>query len=576
MSSAGAGDTQLEVRAPEPRPGALAALAAWKWYLAGAGVILLALVPVGVGPSVDAIAGDMHPKAWLGPALYLTEPGLIPGIDFFSQYGVGLPRIWALSFNGDPYAPLTAYFLTTALSILFFALTMYAYLCWLTRSALISLSCVLPITLAQFHWSDPLADASSYPSRYPLAAIVLAAATWTYSRRDASWPHRILPQALWAASLGTSVWFSTETGIYLIAASLAAGLLVAWPRVRQLAELAGVLAGALIMLAALSVLSFGTGALTAGYWRGLLAPLLSFSGGFGAIPIVMWPVTDPGLTLIATVFTPSLAAATIALVLLRSRLARPLETSPARTGAVLALAFLAFLFPLKYLNRSVIAVWFAGAVLAFALIAYWLARVLHSSLAARQRSEAAGKRVPALAVTGAGLCALALVYAWMLPAVMYDDRGPALMGLESYRYYPSIANRLLGTYQQPRSTTGEIDSVDRSDVALIDSFTKPGERVAVYGPFDWIYLAEAQRLPYFKLSPSNLVIDRQNQVANPCVPDTVFVQRPTQAALVAAAQTGAPGDFVASLHEECPDFPGDYAKIAQSSTLEVYQRKPTR
>ena len=394
-----------------------------------------------------------------------------------------------------------------------------------------------------------------------VAAFVLAAATWAFSGRPiAKRPRsrwlRASAFALWGILLAFSLWLDTETGVYLMLATVGGGLIISIGHRSRLLGILGALGAMVGTIVLVSVVSFGTGAFARSYWQGFVDPLYSYQAGLGAVPLRLWPLTDPGLTLIAVVLSPCLAAVTIALVLLQGRLRTPLERSPARKGAIAMIAILALLFPLKYVNQSVVYVWLASGSWTFALIGYWVARILRVNRARVTTGD------PGLRWMGIGLAAVVVAYCWLLPVVVFDHRQPDEYGWSSYRHFPSVVTRTLGIYQAPEWDASQIAEVTEADLDFVRKLSLREQRVAVYGESDWIVDMRADKASYFRVSPSAEMFDRR-QISNPCVPDVVFVQR-----------SGTAGFGSTPLSVVCPEFTQQFTKVGESDTLLGYVRKP--
>lgn len=511
-------------------------------------LILALFLPISFEANARSIMDDLHPKAFIGPAIQARYSAGIPGVDFFSQYSVAIPRILGLTVSPDSDTVYQWYFILASLSLLIFLVSFYLLMLWLTRSAIASLTAAVPLALLQFHWAYPLADASSFPFRYPLSAVVVAGlgwALWRVDTRRSPW----LQFACVGVLTGLSIFWFTETGLILLAAEVGAVLLLGKASAaNRISTWALVVITPLLTFVVLSVAIYGHEALAIEFIQGTLSPIVLYSGGLGAVAISFWPIHDPGLTFVATLVTPILVAVTVAIIG-RAWSSKALGLDAPRRGVTVMIALLATGFSFKWLNMSLTAVWLAGAYWALGLIAFWIALAVRRSTSDRFRISLV------LGTTAVW---------WLMPFIFFDSLNPTLYAWGSYRYYPSLANLLIpGGLTAPPSDV-QPSTVTPSDLELIQRLAPGKGPLAVWGPFDNFYTLRSARPSHFRFSPSLLTFT-SSQVPKPCLPTVVFVQR--------ESRWSGLTDNLESLSRLCTEFDTQFVKVGESDSLVAYTRK---
>ena len=498
-------------------------------FLAGATCIVITailVVPLGARQVAATIGFDMHMASFMvGPATYSFASGLLPGIDYFTQYSVGTP--WLFSFFLAPTASATmvnAVWFVIA-EILFFQVSLLFFLRWFLRSWGWALIVGAACLMLQFTTESPLYAPSSTAARYPLLAVCIALfAYWV--RRDFAWASSL---GL-ATTLSASLFLNTETGIYTCAAVAVAAVVVGPGLFIPVTRTIVLGAMTFVLFMAWSVIAFGSGVLQAKYLWLLLEPLMLYTGGVGA-----WPIEwMGGYHLLYNIVSPGIALATIGWALVSARQSPP--TLPRPQLAALAMTALVGLFlTAKFINMSIVALWQVNAIGLLIVMAWWV-RMLLEQLPV-QRSGAAqfavtvGSRTltisrgsPRAAATF-GLVLVLLVFL----CTIRDARNPSLYAIAAYRTHPTLVNFLLGgpdTYPCPPARTGcSSTPVSPQDVALIDGLTGPTDRVALLSVQDWPTLIEARRASKFQFLPSAVIFTERQLTESLRDVDLFFLPR---------------------------------------------------
>jgi hypothetical protein len=251
------------------------------------------------------------------------------------------------------------------------------------------------------------------------------------------------------------------------------------------------------------------------YLAYLVEPLLIYGGGFGALPIE-WV---GGWHYLYNIIGPGTALATVGWV----RAVVPAEQSPearSRLSALCMLSVLALLMLSKFLNRSIVGAWHVDALCSVAVLAWWI-RLGFASLPDRTLLTSplrfGTKSLAYLATAGLTLALL----------VTADDvRFPNHYALRAYVRYPSLLRSALAAHHHACS---ELDCVGKriaqSDLDLIRDRTQAQARVAIFSPYDWAFLIDAQRPPKFTFLPSSFIFTRRQLADSIAGVDLLFLPR---------------------------------------------------
>lgn len=468
-----------------PRPGAAVVIF---------GILALAIVPSSFQAVAARIGMETHVVAFLiGPSLYFLGPGLLPGIDYFAQYGIGLGWLFSYLVAKTAEGTMINYVILIVVVLgLFFAHLVWI-LNWLYRSWLAAAVVGLLVLVLLFHTGRHFSDPSSFVLRYPLLTVCAALLT-----RWVAAPHDWTRLLLLALAISAALFLETETGVVIaVSVTLSFLLLSPW-RLSSLVLMAAVGASSFVFFAALLLLIFGPRALTVPFVSGLIEPLTIYGiAGFGGYPIV-WTLRE--WNWLYNLVAPGIVLATIGVM---PRIARIEQIDRPRAALVVFFGACGLLMSAKFINQSIVAVWQMNALGFLVVLGWWavsVARVIPHRL--ELRKEAIPAR--ALATT------LMVVFAIALAATSSDRRNPHFYGLDSWVRYPSILIRPLHRPGGCIDMSCVDNRPDPRDVALILERTKPGEQVAIVGDlFDWTYLINAHRPPLMAFLPSGAIFTKR-------------------------------------------------------------------
>jgi len=457
------------------------------WLLGSCAFFAACLFPIDTGTVIARIGYNMHVVSfYIGPALFTQHRGLIPGIDFFPQYGIGIGAFFSLFLR--PFAGATianTVFVTAGLCVFYFT-SVFFVLGKLYRSRAVAFAVVLFGLLLCFHLIPVFLDPSSWPARYPFLFLFV----WTMSLAVGS---KMQAASLVAAGAvaGLCLFWNTETGIYAVTSSVIATVLLSSREATTMARnLGAVAAGCVGAFFVLAFIAYGPGIFQAGFLFGLIKPLSVYSEGLASASIE-W--RSPFNFLIAVV-SPVLGFATMGWT--AAAIVRNETTYSKRTLIVLfLLAFLGNCLMLKWVNKSIDALGYVNAMPMLAVAAWWIQASLR---AVRQRFN--DKRVHiGVAAAGVGL----LVSAFLFLCFVRDDENPTKYALQSFVVYPSI---LIGAFEGGQryawDPNGEASS---ADVALLEHYASAANRVSVVSPYDWVYLLRTRSVPRIPWIPSTTI-----------------------------------------------------------------------
>jgi hypothetical protein len=517
-------------------------------------IMAMFVVPVEATSIAAFIGFEMHMASFMiGPATYSFAPGLVPGIDYFTQYSVGTP--WLFSFFLAPTATGTmvnAVWFVVA-EILVFQISLLVFLRWFLRSWPWALVVGLGCLMLQFGTSSPLYAPSSTSARYPLLIVcVMLFVHWI--RHGSSWPATLFL----AAALSAAMFLNTETGVYICAATaivtVAMGPGIAAAAVRTIV----LGATTLVFFLVWNVIAFGPGILQFQFLLRLADPLILYTGGF-----VSWPIEwSGGYHWIYNIVSPGIALASVVWAATSARLQSP-PCPRSHLGALAMMALVGLFMTAKYINMSIVGLWQVNAICLLVVIAWWM-RALVEQLPERSSGPMRlGFRDNPRSAAGLGLTLLLVLFLWTIA----DARNPSLYAIPAYRTHPSLVNYLLGGPEKhPCGERPGCSStpVSPADVALIDSMTKPSERVALLAFEDWTTLIEAKRASKFHFLPSAVVFTERQLEDSLRDLDLVFLPRYPEATL------GITNPDIA--RRLVPMLKGSFKVVAESPTLLAWRR----
>ena len=489
-----------------------------RWpYLVILGVMTLVLVPSSFEAVAARIGLNAHPVSFvIGPALYFLGNGILPGIDYYTQYSIGYP--WLFHFvmgRSGGHAVLVSVTVVIVATWLFYAHLIYM-LQWLYRSwTVAAIVALIPLMLGFIYSSDyptPLVGPSSSILRYPLLTIcALLTGFW------AETPTRTVRIVSIAAISGLSIFLEIESGIVIaVAAPMTIFLIHPW-RSYIILPIFSFVAISLAVFAAIVFAVFGSAALQIEFFRRLFEGITLYgTSGFGAWP-ANWTLGE--WNWLYHFVAPGASLATMAVIARTGNL----QSFDKRRMAMLGfLAVSGLMLLAKYGNMSLAAVWQMSSIGPLSVLAWWcivLIRHINPDLIVRgsyvgfprdmpEPTTPRGWRqraYPMRGVVAAGMIILAVVFVYS-PS---EDRNPGRYGLRAWANFPSL---LKWPFSRPKGCV-KLDCVPNlpatSDVELIASRTQPGEQVAiVVDLYDWAYLLAAHRPPLMFFLPSADIFTR--------------------------------------------------------------------
>jgi len=453
---------------PDGRQGWKHDLAAWLW-------LALFALPSSISTVAARIGYDPHPVAFIiGPALYFLTGGLIPGRDFYTQYGVGQGFFFSLLLGSGARETVEQFAgLMAGLTWVYYGVA-YLVLRGLMGSRLWAFATSLAMLVLNFHLERTFVDPSSWPIRHPLLFVFVLLVTGAVREAQARWRHLLA-----GGCAALSLFWNTETGLYMVAA----GSLVYVLLLRPARVLAGALAvagvGTVAMFAGLAWLAYGADVFSAAFVRGLVQPLILFGSGFAAVPI-SW---KPGWGYLYNLAFPAVGLATVGFCL--GKRFQGFQALP----SLLLFGILGPLFLIKWVNMSLDGIWHMNAFPLIVVTSWWLRQWF-------LRLPPTGERW-----SQPRFAAIVIVLVASFLITVNDPRNRTWYAGPAFWTYPSALKKAL-TWK-PRGRVEEVfNGVNARDVALIVSLTRAGERAAIIHPFDWAYLLEARRAPRYHFLPS--------------------------------------------------------------------------
>ena len=489
-----------------------------RWpYLAILCVLTLVLVPSSFEAVAARIGLNIHPVSFLiGPALYSSGNGLLPGLDYYTQYSIGIPWLFHFVMGRSAEHAVLAYVVIVIVATWLFYAHLLFLLQWLYRSWIAAaIVAFIPLFLGFVYPSEfpaPYFAPSSSILRYPLLTIcAMLTGYWA----DA--PARPARLASIAAATGLSIFLETESGIVMMMAAPMTIFLVHPWRSYVIVPIITFVAVSLAVFAAMLFVAFGSATFQFEFIRRLFDGVILYgTSGFGGWP-ANWTLGE--WNWLYHFVAPGASLATMAVI---ARTAN-LHSFDKRRMAVLGfLAVSGLMLLAKYGNMSLAAVWQMSAIGPLSVVGWWcvtlirridLAMIVQGSYVGlpRERPEQATLRgwrqraYPLRSVVAAAMIILAVAFVFS-PS---ESRNPGRYGLRAWANFPSL---LKWPFSRPKGCV-RMDCMPNlpaaSDVELIASRTQPGEQVAIVSDlYDWAYLLAAHRAPLMFFLPSADIFTR--------------------------------------------------------------------
>jgi hypothetical protein len=474
-------------------------------------VMTLVLIPSSFETVAARIGLNVHPVSFvIGPALYFLGDGLLPGIDYFTQYSIGYPWLFHFVMGDSAEHAVRAYVVVVIVVSWLFYAHLIQLLQWLYRSwTAAAVAAFIPLILGFVYPSvfpAPFFAPSSSILRYPLLTVsALLIGLWAEA------PSAVVRICGAAIVAGMSIFLETETGIIIMLAALLTIFIIHPWRPYIIIPVFIFLAATTVVFLLLVVAAFGLPAFQIEFFQRLFEPFLLYGfSGFGGWPS-NWSLGE--WNWLYHFAAPGTCIATIAVI----ARACELDFPDKRRAAVLGfLAASGLLLLAKFTNMSLDAVWQMSSIGPFSVLGWWCVAFIrridprmivrsdgYVGLPQNAPDRSAARRAPKTFCLRDTVIAAVIVLAFAFVFSPSESRNQGRYGLRAWANYPSLLRwplpRLKGCLQMD-CVTGR---PTRSDVQLIESRTRPGEQVPiVVDLYDWAYLLAAQRPPAMFFLPS--------------------------------------------------------------------------
>jgi hypothetical protein len=445
---------------------------------------VLFLIALLATSSLEAVTAgplnEAHKASYfIGPSLYFYAQGLVPGLDYHSHYGPALGWFFhQIAGSGWKSAAMNAVALNIAVTIATYVQG-YLLLSYLVRSRAVSLFVMAALAILAFSTPNHFYSPSAYPTRFPLLILfVCTLGMYCRSPQFSVWFY------LSALMCALSLMWQTEIGLFFLVCGAFICLVASgFPNYRAAFWF---VFSALLGAAALCLILFGPKALTVTFLVESIKPMVLYGTGWGSMPI-KWGSTGDILYNLPLQIVGCVTIAWTSNALIKGE-----KTDRFVAGVLLALSLIGMALMIKWVNRTLDAVWHQNALPLVIVAAYWIAVSMQG-----------WRRVIRIAavLSAMTLTILGLVY-------VQDQGNPTLYGFRSYVRYPSLINASLGV-TPPKQPQWQDDfaRVTPTETNFIRANTAPGERVLVIAFVDWAYLAEAHRAPLAYFIPLTVSFD---------------------------------------------------------------------
>lgn len=508
-----------------------------------------------------------------GPGLY-AKAGSVPGLDFYSQYGIGIPAVWALlsRFGLDGSLESILPFLAGAVIVYYFVI--WRVLRRLTRRPIWAFAgVVMALALELFAgvvfegaansvWMTP----SSMILRGPLDILVLLFLLWAAA--TPALLRKLGLVLLASVFVGLSLFWETDTGIW-ISLAFAATVVATIPKrffsLETVPIVAVAILGTLSGFWAPTVAFYGTRVLSERFIQEMYFPIWVYStNGLGAMPFSWDFEKNPQVALtnfIANVFTPGIYAAAAALGI--GLVMGLWRNQRSQLGVALCyLGILGFGLYHMYLNRSHPFNWYHSIHPAVMIGTIVLARLIK----ARSQLLSIGRhRHPwldryALVPVYLALIAFAAMFVW----------GEGHKGFLFYHNYRSYAWDAYRFQTNNKAKPPHYMAEERKLGKELQGMTEPNEPLLVLSLFDVQILNWADRPPVGANIPplqaiiSKEILDKILSDLNASPPRYVVYDR----------KQSSDGFFTNDVFVPMRAFvEANYTKVKEVGLYEIWQRK---
>jgi hypothetical protein len=480
---------------PEPQHGFNHDWRDWLTYV----VLAVAAFPASFTAAAVRIGFETHVLSYvIGPAMYAAYgTGLAPGRDFFPQYGVGAGPLFAPFLGDNAQDAVTSYVVLSTVTLWIFFAATYVIARRALGSRLWAWGAVTIAFLHHFHLSvsgsGNMFDPSAWPIRFPLLPVFLWAVVRGIVHSRGTARNHFPALALVGVIVALSLFWNTETGVYMAITAFAAYLLLfgaTWRTAQTFAGLGVVIASTFM---AVSVAAFGTAAFAADYLWVLYMPLVVYGGGWSA-RMIDW---GGHWTVVYALVVPAIGIATVgwSARLMHTRWSDAGDEERERVAWRLTLSIVGLLLLAKFYNRSLNTLWWFNSLPLLLVAAAWLRDYCRASVAgwfAPGGWSAALRTAAALLLVGTYLSTLA--------DPRPDNTGYAF-GVRAWMKHPSMLAEALG-FGQSGDWSDLGGTLSSRVVDAIQQRVPEGEQAAFVSPVDWRYLILARRAPMAHFLPS--------------------------------------------------------------------------
>jgi hypothetical protein len=426
---------------------------------------------------------ESHVASYLiGPAQYYRAPGVVPGLDFESHYGIGHAYAFSLVMGDGGYHRVLERFVLFVLvvSLAYFLSAHLVLTDWLGNPVAAFLVTLLLAVFAVEGLGYQMP--SCWPVRHPFAFAFLFCAV------------RGVESSRWCLAAGAvgglSLFWQTDIGLFTLAAGGALYLANAVFLGGAWSKPGVFLAMGLGTFLAICLVLFGPRVLDATFVQRLCEPLMLYATGFGTTLMTWRTGWNSWFNLIG----PGIAIASVAAFIGYGR--RGVPPRGVVYAAVTSLLGLAMLT--KWVNRSIDIVWALNGGLVLAAAGWWTWTAW--------RSGTAGRSVASRLATGTalvGLLVLGVKYDAKVaqPHPLLRTTSPLVRIADRLDSFPNPINAARKEYPPTEWPT----PFDEEAIAYLRERTNPTERVTVISRHDWNFLAAAGRAPRLSWQPFFLV-----------------------------------------------------------------------
>jgi hypothetical protein len=483
------------VAVPEPRGRFDHDWRDWVMYV----LLAVAAFPGSFTAAAVRIGFETHVLSYIiGPAMYdAYGTGLVPGRDFFPQYGVGAGPLFAPFLGGSAQDAVTSYVVLSTVSLWMFFAATYLIARRVLGSRLWACGVVAIAFIHHFHLSvsgsGNMFDPSAWPIRFPLLPLFLWAVVRGIAHSRSTVRKDIPALALVGVIVALSLFWNTETGVYMAITAFAAYVLLfgaTWRTLQTIAVLGVVIASTFM---AVSVAAFGAAAFSVDYLWVLYMPLVVYGGGWSA-RMIDW---GGHWTVVYALVVPAIGIATVGwgARLMHTRWSDAGVEERERVAWRLTLSIVGLLLLAKFYNRSLNTLWWFNSLPLLLVAAAWVRDYCRAPVA----DWFAAARWSVALRTGAALL-LVGTYLSTLADPRPDNTGYAF-GVRAWLKHPSMLAEAFG-FRQSGDWSELGGTLSPRVVDAIQQRVPEGQQAALISPVDWRYLILARRAPMAHFLPS--------------------------------------------------------------------------